>query len=234
MYPAFETILIDGYTVKIYDDQHPDNLWEMEQEPPIMVYYLNSTKVKDYGTNLNLLSIYNRIPMDMFHDPETILEALGVSKNHLDYIPDSPEGWKEVLGECLPESPTTWTPTRWSDGTEYFKMTEALCKLLGIPCHYEVSRGFSQGDSAHVLLAALPEWLQKDERSSDIDLKSSFNLWAEWSWEGVFGYELIGPDGNEIDSTWGFYGTDWVKNNLIDSVKDMIQGNEWVKNNSSQ
>jgi hypothetical protein len=49
MYPTFETILIDGYTVKIYEDQHPDNLWEMRQEPPDMVYYLNSRKVKDYG-----------------------------------------------------------------------------------------------------------------------------------------------------------------------------------------
>lgn len=229
MYPTFETILIDGYTVKIYEDQHPDNLWEMRQEPPVMVYYLNSGKVKDYGTNLNLLSIYKRIPLYMFDDPETIMEVLGISKNHLDYIPDFPEGWREVLENCLPES-----PTRWKAGTEYFKMTEALCKLLGIPCHYEVSRGFSQGDSAHVLLAVLPEWVQQNERLSDIDLKSCFTLWEEWAWEGVFGYELIGPDGKEIDSTWGFYGTDWAKNYLINSAKDMIQGNEWVKNNSSQ
>ena len=36
--------------------------------------------------------------------------------------------------------------------------------------------------------------------------------------EDIYGFELIGPDGEEINSCWGFYGSDWKTNGMIDHI----------------
>ena len=35
----------------------------------------------------------------------------------------------------------------------------------------------------------------------------------------VYGFELIGPDGEKIDSCWGFYGSDWKTNGMINQIR---------------
>ena len=36
----------------------------------------------------------------------------------------------------------------------------------------------------------------------------------------IYGFKLIDPDGEEIDSCWGFYGSDWKTNGMIDYIHE--------------
>jgi hypothetical protein len=38
----------------------------------------------------------------------------------------------------------------------------------------------------------------------------------------VFGFEVISPDGEELDSCWGFYGDNWENNGLYEHAKPAI------------
>lgn len=49
-------------------------------------------------------------------------------------------------------------------------------------------------------------------------LKAEVETYSQWLEGNVFGFVLKNAEGNEVDSCWGFYGTDWKENGLSDAV----------------
>lgn len=49
-------------------------------------------------------------------------------------------------------------------------------------------------------------------------LEAEVEEYSRWLEGDVYGYVLEDAKGNEIDSCWGFFGTDWHKNGMADQI----------------
>jgi len=49
-------------------------------------------------------------------------------------------------------------------------------------------------------------------------LEAEVEEYSRWLEGDVYGYVLEDPEGNEIDSCWGFYGMDWKENGMADQI----------------
>lgn len=126
------------------------------------------------------------------------------------------------LGEHLGDK-----PEGWRSALEWFELAKCLLKWAGIPCLYEQSNGYSQGDSTLCLVVLTPEWLKKSGANlehADSICKSAINLYSSWAWGDVYGYQIKDENGESIeyDSCWGFYGSDHEASGLLESAKDRI------------
>jgi hypothetical protein len=90
---------------------------------------------------------------------------------------------------------------------------DVLCDLYnmaGMPAVVKSVHGYSQGDYAEVLAVATPEFQEACGNDSDFDwipsLESSIQLFGDWAFGNVYGYQVEDANGEEIDSCWGFYG----------------------------
>lgn len=63
-------------------------------------------------------------------------------------------------------------------------------------------------------------------------LVGEVNTYDQYLQGDVYGFTLEDKDGNHIDSCWGFYGTDWMTNGILDHVgkehEDLVKNLEWV------
>jgi hypothetical protein len=70
--------------------------------------------------------------------------------------------------------------------------------------------------------------LNKSRRERIIKyLKSEVEIYDQYLTGSVYGYDVIeldedGDDGDSIDSCWGYSGTDWKENGLLESAKSSI------------
>lgn len=110
----------------------------------------------------------------------------------------------------------------------------AAFKATGVPYLEGVSTGYSQGDYAEFLLCHPPKWRAKygvelgPWERHESDMESALKVWGFWAWGDVWGLELETPDGDLIDSCWGFY-TDSptddagaVESGMADYFADML------------
>jgi hypothetical protein len=224
--------LSHGYTATIATDECAENPWTAwDCEPPIMVF--NERRIEDYKTGLSLRDLYWMLPLSAFDGgAAAVLAALDLTPEDIDHtLPwgaDVAEldagGWREHIGECLPED-----PTGWRDAIEYFDMCGALCTLAGIPWHQGQSNGYCQGHSARVFLAATPEWIKTTgvaPENAEAALEGSFKTWGAWAWGDVYGIaEITRPDGTECEggSVWGFYGSDHTASGLLESAENTVE-----------
>lgn len=49
-------------------------------------------------------------------------------------------------------------------------------------------------------------------------LKAEVGTYSQWLEGDVYGFVLEDAQGNEIDSCWGFFGTDWKENGMCDQI----------------
>lgn len=90
---------------------------------------------------------------------------------------------------------------------------DVLCDLYnmaGMPAVCSDVRGSCQGDWAKVLAVATPEFQEACGNGSDFDwiesLKGSIQLFEDWAFGNVYGYEVLDAEGEHVDSCWGYYG----------------------------
>ena len=230
-------ILPHGYSATIETDDDARNPWKDHWDgcPPILVFNLDRHhgRLEDYGTGLCLRDIFWKVPVRHFGPKGRvkILEAMRLddeeAHRYLDrpYRKQNAEAWKNAIAEILPEN-----PSYWSEAKDWFEMLEMLCNLAKIPCRWEQSTGYSQGDAAWVFVAATPEWVkevgwspaQKDQQES---LQADLDLWSAWAWGDVYGYsEITRPDGTELnESCWGYYGDDHEKSGLLEACRGHVE-----------
>lgn len=50
-------------------------------------------------------------------------------------------------------------------------------------------------------------------------LRSEVETWDQWLKGDVYGYEVTGPDGDVVDSCWGFYGVESAREEMLASLE---------------
>jgi hypothetical protein len=52
------------------------------------------------------------------------------------------------------------------------------------------------------------------------DLEAQADLLGSWAFGDVCGYVIESPDGEHLDSCWGFYGSDFEKSGLAEAATE--------------
>jgi hypothetical protein len=239
--------LSHGYKAVVETDDDARNPWkDYGCQPPILVFNLDHSRLEDYGTGLSMRSILWEIPARCFGPklrPE-ILQACGIEAQDCHYWLDRPirkakaEDWKNAIAEEITRNPDD--PRGWTSARTFFEGLEFLCKLAKIPCKWEESTGYSQGDAAWVFVAATPEWRKEvgwrkhTPEEIDASLQADIDLWTAWAWGDVYGCaEVKRPDGSptaiDHDSCWGYYGDDHEKSGLKEFAENVVECDiEWL------
>lgn len=235
-----ETIEYKGYKIKIAQDEGPENPFEAwDCEPPLLTFY---------GGRHSYAKAYNDAPESWWDVlrllPDTIWKRgqrvaflkefilpLGVSMR--DYAEEvhrvgELDACATYLGEHLGEK-----PDGWGSACEWFETAEALLNYGGIPCLYEQSNGYCQGDTTLCLVVLTPEWYEKTgapKENAQKDCQGAIELYSAWAWGDVYGVsEITAPrpddeDGEELEhgSCWSFYGRDHEKSGLMEHATSTI------------
>lgn len=109
---------------------------------------------------------------------------------------------------------------------------ETFCNEFDIKYLYKITRGYSQGDASNVFITWTPEFEKVTGLSYNkvtySDMEATFKLYGYWAWGDVYGFEVVEETTcnhcgetheEEIDSCWGFYGTDHFESGLADHVR---------------
>jgi hypothetical protein len=233
-----DTIEYRGYKIKIAQDEGSENPFEAwDCEPPLLTFYggrHGSAKAyndapESWGDILRLMpdSIFQRGQRVSF-----IREHLNVSLREFAEISRDYSHFKDAIAQALEEQCGA-SPSGWGSACEWFEMAESLLKYAGIPCLYEQSNGYSQGDSTLCLVVLTPEWYEKTgapKENAQKECQGAIELYSAWAWGDVYGVsEITAPrpddeDGEEIEdgSCWGFYGSNHEKSGLMEHATSTI------------
>jgi hypothetical protein len=227
----YETLKHCNCAINIHLDQLAENPWQMwDCEPPLLTFYDRSVNAYENAPE-TLREILHLLPAETWqkHKRVDFFRAIMADKF----------GKKELAGEIRRQGSTFEAvaellsaeygekPHGWRSAQQWFEMAEAILKLAGIPCLYEQSNGYSQGDSTLCLVVLTPEWFKKsgaNPEQAEAICKSAFDLYSAWAWGDVYGYTCEDENGEEIEdaSCWGFYGSDHEKSGLLESAREQI------------
>lgn len=126
---------------------------------------------------------------------------------------------ESILAEKKPDGSRAWAAA-----CDYYDALERLWALLGVAALDCQRNGYSQGDSVRLLFVALPEWREAMgiEPSADMesDLKAQADTFGAWAFGDCFGYVIETPDGESLDSCWGFIGDDFEQSGLAEAARE--------------
>lgn len=216
--------------IRIIHDKYPQNPFtDWDCEPPVM--YSGGRHIEADFSDGGIARFIADKPTDGFiirHQKE-IAEILDIDLNYFkEYGFDKRNKIDEIYSEII--------------GCKDIAQLAALCDLLKIPFISYTSRGYSQGDWADVLIVLTDEFFERtgcDRKNSESILKGTRELFDAWVWGDVYGFiteeckvykKVLASEfdaGNfedveeeeeweEIDSCWGFYGTNWLENGMLD------------------
>jgi hypothetical protein len=196
-----------GLTINIMLDDSRENPFEAwDCEPPIAVYAHYNRGINEYSTqygNVNNVPTLTREQIKA--NLPAILELCDAS--NLWDLTDERREYNTLKGcinhviernvECLGDS----------------DRLDALCDLYnmaGMPAVCDDVRGCSQSDWAKVLAVATPEFREECGNGESFDwitsLKASIQLFEDWAFGNVYGYEVLDAEGEDVSSCWGFFG----------------------------
>ena len=201
-------------------------------EPPIAVCNLDvrgQEAIDNYaGEELNLNTLLDRLTPEQWADEEALVAALPWDRQTIAAYGEEGEDLQEQVRNTV-AGETPYGMTQWQD---YFSAMEAVAALAGIPCHYAVKRGNSQGEVALVFVLATPEWQELTGAPTETlkrQAEGADDLWAAWAYgETYYVDEVRRPDGTIIEdsSCGGFYGSDHEENGIMDFVEGTIAADE--------
>jgi hypothetical protein len=192
-----------GLTINIIHDtdvQNPFEDWDCN--PPIAVNSAYNRSIDEYATQYgNVNSVPFLSEDQIIANADALRELVGAWELNMDG--DSVEDQvNEHIGEYIEYS--------CSDR----ERLEALCELYnmaGQPALLKSVHGSCQGDYAEVLAVATPEFQKacgNDEGfwNDPQSLAPSIQLFEDWAFGNVYGYQVEDAEGEDVDSCWGFYG----------------------------
>ena len=120
-------------------------------------------------------------------------------------------------------------PEGWTNANKWFETAESLLREAGIPCLFQESQGYGQGDCTLCLVILTDEWFKvtgASRNNAKEICQRNIDLYSAWAWGDVYGVsEITDPDGNELDggSCWGFYGSDHEESGLLAHARSIIE-----------
>lgn len=231
-----------GLVLKAVHDDCPSNPFEdWDGHWPMLVRYDGSfttydrTKGTDIGSPLDrfndalLVHLQHHIAKTFDMSVQTLLET---HCDHWDW-PEDDDGYHLIPKHC-----TDVDALREAFACELgdvpnsrrLDVLSALYNVLDIPNLRATSRGHCQGDQADLLIVATPE-AQAELRSQPedmdnetwaktlaADMQAQVDLYSAWAWGDVYGFVIENEHGEELDSCWGYYGSEFDKSGLEEAA----------------
>jgi len=109
-----------------------------------------------------------------------------------------------------------------------------LCEMFKIPHLVHQSTGYSQGDYAKVLIVPTDEFFKltgAPRKGIEKQMQETAELFDAWAWGDVYGFQVIevtkcedcGEEHEEeIDSCYGFYGSNFETNGMKDYLPEEL------------
>lgn len=121
----------------------------------------------------------------------------------------------------------------WGYGTDYLETLRALYRLAGIPAETYQRNGYCQGDSVYGLIVMTPTWAETvgaphakpgkiDMGRCESDMAAQADEYGQWCFGDCYGYSITDSTGADVDSCWGFIGSDPDKSGMMDSILSAI------------
>lgn len=238
-----QTIEYRAYTINVMHDETPLNPWaDCDGEPPLLVY------MPDYGMgSVEELGGHGIDSAGPFLTDDVvrkhwreIFEYVGSGPVNFGGLrafarEESPGygGLIDALRECMSE----WIAN--TSGRDKIDAIEAMYRWAGIPTYSRTVRGYVQGDWAYVLAVATPEWSETTGAPGEThenQLKGAVDLYEAWAFGNVYGYSVLSPDGNEVDSCWGFFSEDLEASGLLAAARETVDDDapRYVEHSAAQ
>lgn len=216
-----ETIEYRDYTIEVFADHDAMNPFsEYDGEPPICVY-AGRRDVTEYGLTLDCPELSREelargaaVYLPMLGYPATWLGLMAFARD-VDNSGPLHEAMADAIAEQLDGEHT-------SDRMEYLA---ELYQLKGIAAYTGTVFGCSQGDWARVLAVALPEWVSRTGAPADTharQLADAVALFGWWAFGECYGWQALNPDGDVLESVWGYYGPDHEESGLMDAARSAV------------
>lgn len=229
---------VSGFVIRAVRDDSPESPWDAwDGQSPLLVYYDRSLDKKGDVPN----------PLADVSDSWIARHWRALCKI-CDQSPDCAREYKfhygyERIADAKRELLDEWLdeikPSRYSGHAgDYMTALGELCELRGWPSLSTSSRGYSQGDYAELLLIFSPAYAKeigaawprsaKAKAEARERLKSDAKLWGAWAWGDVYGFVIESldsdgdPDGDCLDSCWGFYGDDFNWSGLAEAAAESL------------
>lgn len=96
-----------------------------------------------------------------------------------------------------------------------------LWRLTGATVLKTTITGYSQGDWADVMIVATKAKAAEfgcTEPITEAQLQGQVDTYKAWAYGDCFGYVITTPDGEELDSCWGYYGSDHDESGLEEAA----------------
>ncbi len=195
-----------GLTINImYDDQPQNPFEDWDCEPPLAVY--SDRNITEYATGYGEVNTV----------PTLTRSQIIANKSEILSMLDAPSFFHAVdrndLANYSIEDIINGRISEYVDDLGNSDRLDVLCDLYnmaGMPAVCSDVRGSCQGDWAKVLAVATPEFQEACGNGSDFDwiesLKGSIQLFEDWAFGNVYGYEVLDAEGECVDSCWGYYG----------------------------
>jgi len=208
---SYETVYTEGYkglTINIIPDsdcQNPFDDWDCE--PPLAVY--NDGRISEYAVQYG--SVFSDLPSLSAYQIRKHLPAILAMTGCKDrkelveagseYSDDSTERINYAIHQHI----------QYEYASNQLDIICELYNMAGIPALCKDVHGCSQGDWAKVLAVATPEFQEacgngKNYWKDPQTLKGSIQLFEDWAYCNVYGYEVEDADGEVVRSCWGFFG----------------------------
>ncbi len=233
-YPAEHVASYRGLTIKAVQDECASNPWQdsdgfapllwtsgeswQDDAAAEVESVLGSTRYfSDYALGRKWAAICKALDCDAAEiDGEVKAERREYGGRLADYRRDKLEA---ILSEARPSR------GHWGGAIDYLDKLEALWQLAGSAALAFQRNGYSQSDSVLGLLVATPEWRAKMGIKAGADMASDLerqaNTFGAYAFGDVYGFVIESPEGESLDSIWGYYGDNFEESGLAESAREI-------------
>lgn len=236
-YPARLTADYRGLTIAAIQDESPSNPWtDSDGLAPLLWWSLGGGSEEHGGAELGR-------PLDAVSDYKLgrqwaeLCKAVGADPAELDadcrqaqkdYGGRLADHRREALEERLGDmAPSDYNRRSWP--VDYADALESLWTLAGCEALAFQRNGYSQGDSVLGLLVATPAWISAMGIPAGHDMRADLERQADtfgaWAFGDCYGFSIESPDGESLDSCWGFIGSDFEESGLAEAARDSA---DWI------
>jgi hypothetical protein len=233
-YPSVSVVEYRGLTIKAVQDESPSNPWQDSDGLAPMIWTsgdglndesgrydiespLNASRFSDYRLGRDWAKLCAAVGVS---DPAALEAELKQERKEYggrlaDYRRDKLE---EYLGELKPSGYRSW-----GAACDYLDALETLWTMAGVEALDFQRSGYSQGDTVRGLLVALPEWREAMGITAGHDMRADLerqaDLFGAYAFGDVYGF-VIESEGEQLDSCWGFYGTEFNESGLAEAATE--------------
>lgn len=229
-----ETVKFEGYKIEFVRDDDAEKPHERGDYMPPALWVFDRDLCDDHAPAHRGI-LWDMSAADIAANADAIRDILDISESTMqadaEYMRDGTnvDEWrKEYFAETLDNV------RQYESADSYLDKLESLYNLKGIPAFKMETHGYRQGDFCRVLFVYTPEWVNLvgfpgaipgaiDLDKCRADAESSLKEFAAWAWGDVYGYTIT-RKGREVDSCFGFYGSDPAESGIGEAICEAVNG----------